>query len=72
MINNSDTFPDINNWLSNNKINQVAKPSKNELQERAEVLAWSFIKILRDWNKIDIADYRRFEPDIDLMCLLKN
>lgn len=52
-------------WDINNVLDYI--PSRSELQERAEVLAWSFIKTLRDWHKIDIADYRRFEPDIDLM-----
>lgn len=50
-----------------NKINIV---SKEKLLEEADNYAWSFIKILRDWHKIDIADYRRFEPDIDLMLNL--
>ncbi len=67
MINNNETSSNTNEWAVNHSISQIVKHSKSGLQERAEILAWSFIKTLRDWHKIDVADYRRFEPDIDLM-----
>lgn len=68
MINNNQLpLLDVEVGSSKDSANKTVLLSKTELQERAEILAWTFIKTLRDGYKIDISDYRRFEPNIDLM-----
>jgi len=64
MINKVNTPSDL--WEENITNSQI-EVSKEELLEEADNYAWAFIKTLREWTKIDIADYRRFEPNIDLM-----
>lgn len=46
---------------------QQNRPSKKDLQERAGKIASTFILMLREEEKINIAEYRKYEPDIDLM-----
>lgn len=67
MKNNNKIVFNDEQLSSDNQDNRALQLSKTQLQERAEILAWSFIKNLRDGHKIDISDYRRFEPNIDLM-----